>query len=55
MTNGDHALLDAIIAALNAAPFAPTITVHGCTLSRPVARAFERQLLRLRMDERRAA
>jgi len=53
MTNSDHTLLEAITAALNAAPFAATVKVHGHAMSRPLARAMERMLLRSRMAERR--
>lgn len=55
MSASDHALLSAISAALFGAPFAPTIEVFGLRLSRTAARAMERQLLRLRVSERKAA
>lgn len=55
MTRVDHTLLEAIVAALNAEPFAQVVNVHGALLSCPAARAMERQLLRLRVAERNAA
>lgn len=55
MTASDHNFLNALTAALSDAPFAPTVEVFGLRLSRGVARAMERQLLRARVAERRAA
>lgn len=56
MTLADESLLLRIASALSAEPFAPRVHIGpGLTVSRPTARAMERQLLRLRMDQRRAA
>lgn len=55
MTASDHNLLNALTAALSGSPFAPTVEVFGMRLSRDIARAMERQLLRARVAERRAA
>lgn len=55
MSPDDHRLLREIIAALNFDPFARTIRVFGVPMSRATARAIERQMLRLRVTERRAA
>lgn len=48
MARSDHALLQAISAALNAQPFAGEIVVGGARMSRDTARALERQMLRLK-------
>jgi len=55
MSASDHALLAAITRALFADPFASTVEVFGLRLSRSAARAMERQLLRLRVADRKAA
>lgn len=55
MSAEDHTLLRALSAALSANPFAAKVNVLGVTLSRSAARALERQMLRLRVAERRAA
>lgn len=55
MSAEDHTLLRALTAALSANPFAGSVNVLGVTLSRSAARALERQMLRLRGAERRAA
>lgn len=48
MTAADHALLARVTKALNVDPFAGSVNVDGLTLSRPAARAIERNLLRLK-------
>ena len=53
MSASDHALLNAITAALFASPFAAEVDVLGSRMSRATARAIERQMLRLRVAERR--
>jgi|GEM_PF-5050138 len=55
MSASDHNLLREIVRALNADPFAATISVFGQRLSRDTARAMERMLLRQRVVERTAA
>lgn len=52
MDINDHALLNELSDALGRNPFAATVTVAGVKLTRPTARALERQLLRLRVSER---
>lgn len=55
MSAEDHTILRALSAALSTNPFAGSVNVLGVTLSRSAARALERQMLRLRVAERRAA
>ena len=50
MSDGDRDLLAAISRELTEHPFAASVSVFGQSLSRPIARAMERNLLR----ERRA-
>jgi hypothetical protein len=53
VTASDHNLLHEVSARLSADPFAATVEVFGQRLSRPMARAMERMLLRQRVGERR--
>jgi hypothetical protein len=52
LTAADHNLCLEISRALGEQPFAGTVEVFGQRLSRPMARAMERMLLRQRVSER---
>lgn len=52
MSDGDSDLLAAISRELTASPFAASVSVFGQRISRPIARAMERNLLRERRNAR---
>lgn len=55
MTTSDHNPAREVSRALNADPFAQAVTVFGQRMSREMARAMERMLLRQRVSERKCA